>query len=187
MTSRRARHEWSLKRKALAVTLSVALLGLGTPAVSFADSTTDQQSKAVEAQETTSAVYTQDQAPASAEPVQQVAALDNDVATEDGAVVNCAVVPASSENASGAALKSEASAPASSDDRSSDKESASTEAASKGAPPHLKQRMVNLTIRRTFLRTKPRLPLSTRSGSGKRSRFPARSRETGAGLRTILP
>ena len=56
MTSRRARHEWSLKRKALAVTLSVALLGLGTPAVSFADSTTDQQSKAVEAQETTSAV-----------------------------------------------------------------------------------------------------------------------------------
>lgn len=129
MASRRARHEWSLKRKALAVTLSVALLGLGTPAVSFADSTTDQQSKAVEAQETTSAVYTQDQAPASAEPVQQVAALDNDVATEDGAVVNGAVVPASSENASGAALKSEAPAPASSDDQPSGKESASTESA----------------------------------------------------------
>ncbi len=135
MASRRARHEWSLKRKALAVTLSVALLGLGTPAVSFADSTTDRQSKAVEAQETTSAIYTQDQAPASAEPVQQVAALDNDVATEDGAVVNGAVVPASSENASGAALKSEASAPASSDDQPSDKEGASSEAASKDAPP----------------------------------------------------
>lgn len=128
MTSRRARHEWSLKRKALAVTLSVALLGLGTPAVSFADSTTDQQSKAVEAQETTSAVYTQ-QTQASAEPVQQVAVLDNDVATEDGAVVNGAVVPASSENASGAALKSEAPAPASSDDQPSGKESASTESA----------------------------------------------------------
>ena len=137
MASRRARHEWSLKRKALAVTLSVALLGLGTPAVSFADSTTDQQSKAVEAQETTSAVYTQDQAPASAEPVQQVAALDNDVATEDGAVVNGAVVPASSENAPGAALKSEAPAPASSDDQPSGKESASSEAASKDAPPRI--------------------------------------------------
>ena len=136
MTSRRARHEWSLKRKALAVTLSVALLGLGTPAVSFADSTTDQQSKAVEAQETTSAVYTQ-QTQASVEPVQQVAVLDNDVATKDGAVVNGAVVPASSENASGAALKSEAPAPASGDDQPSGKESASTEAASKDAPPRI--------------------------------------------------
>lgn len=74
MTSPRARHEWSLKRKALAVTLSVALLGLGTPAVSFADSATVQQSKAIEAQETTSAVSAQEQAPASAEPAQQVVA-----------------------------------------------------------------------------------------------------------------
>lgn len=149
MTSRRARHDWSLKRKALAVTLSVALLGLGAPAVSFADSTTDQQSKAVEAQETTSAVYTQDQAPASAEPVQQVAVLDNDVATEDEGLANDAVAPASSENASGAALKSEAPAPASGDDQPSDKDGVSTEAASKDAPPHLKQRMVNPTVRRT--------------------------------------
>ena len=129
MTSRRARHEWSLKRKALAVTLSVALLGLGTPAVSFADSTTDQQSKAVEAQETTSAVYTQDQAPASAKPVQQVAVFDNHVATEDEGLANDVVAPASSENASGAALKSEAPAPASSEDQPSGKESASTESA----------------------------------------------------------
>ena len=144
MTSRRARHEWSLKRKALAVTLSVALLGLGTPAVSFADSTTDQQSKAVEAQETTSAVYTQDQAPASAEPAQQVvasaaalggAAVDNDVAVDSKAevdgVADNAVAPASSENASGAASKNEFSAPASSDDQPNDKASASTEAPSK--------------------------------------------------------
>ena len=135
MTSRRARHEWSLKRKALAVTLSVALLGLGTPAVSFADSTTDQQSKAVEAQETTSAVYTQDQAPASAKPVQQVAVLDNDAATKDEGLANDAVAPASSENVSGAALKSEAPAPASNDDQPSGKESASTESASKDATP----------------------------------------------------
>lgn len=135
MTSRRARHEWSLKRKALAVTLSVALLGLGTPAVSFADSTTDQQSKAVEAQETTSAVYTQDQAPASAKPVQQVAVLDNDAATKDEGLANDAVAPASSENVSGAALKSEAPAPASNDDQPSGKESASTEAALKDATP----------------------------------------------------
>ena len=122
MASRRARHEWSLKRKALAVTLSVALLGLGTPAVSFADSTTDQQSKAIEAQETTSAVYTQ-QAQASAEPVQQVAVL------EDEGLANDAVAPASSENVSGAVLKSEAPAPAASDDQPSGKESASTESA----------------------------------------------------------
>ena len=150
MTSRRARYEWPLKCKALAVTLSVALLGLGTPAVSFADSTTDQQSKAVEAQETTSAVYTQDQAPANAEPVQQVAVLDNDAATEGEGLANDAVAPASSENASGAALKGEAPAPASGDDQPSGKESASTEAVSKDAPPpHLKQRMVNPTVRRT--------------------------------------
>lgn len=72
--TRHAKHEWSFKRKALAVTLSITLLGLGTPAVSFADSAVDQQSKAVEVQETTSAVSTQEQAPASAEPAQQVAA-----------------------------------------------------------------------------------------------------------------
>lgn len=150
--TRHAKHEWSLKRKALAVTLSITLLGLGTPAVSFADSAADQQSKAVEAQETTSAVSTQEQAPASAEPAQQVvasvaalggdAAVDNNVAVDaqaegtgakavvDGAA-DSAATPASSENASGAASKNEASAPASSDDSSSDKSSASDEASSK--------------------------------------------------------
>ena len=74
VATRHAKHEWSFKRKALAVTLSITLLGLGTPAVSFADSAVDQQSKAVEVQETTSAVSTQEQAPASAEPAHQVAA-----------------------------------------------------------------------------------------------------------------
>ena len=142
--TRHAKHEWSLKRKALAVTLSIALLGLGTPAVSFADSAADQQSKAVEAQETTSAVSAQEQAPASAEPAQQVvasaaalggAAVDDDVAVDSEAgvdgVADNAVAPASSENASGAASKNELSAPASSDDQPSDKASTSTEAASK--------------------------------------------------------
>ena len=140
MTSRRARHEWSLKRKALAVTLSVALLGLGTPAVSFADSTTDQQSKAVEAQETTSAVYAQDQAQVSAEPVQQVAVLDNDAATEDEGLANDAVAPASTENASGAASKSDAPAPESSDDQPGDKGSVSAESAPKSETPPRDQR-----------------------------------------------
>lgn len=149
--TRHAKHEWSLKRKALAVTLSIALLGLGTPAVSFADSAADQQSKAVETQKAASAVYAQEQTPASAEPAQQVAAsaaawgdaaVDNDVAVDaqaegagtkavvDGAADNAAV-PASSENASSAVSKDGASAPASSDDPSSDKSSASTEAPSK--------------------------------------------------------
>ena len=72
--TRHAKHEWSIKRKVLAVMLSIALLGLGTPAVSFADSAADQQSKAVESRETTSAVSAQEQAPASAEPAQQVVA-----------------------------------------------------------------------------------------------------------------
>ena len=152
--TRHAKHEWSFRRKALAVTLSITLLGLGTPAVSFADSAADQQSKAVEAQETTSAVSAQEQAPASAEPAQQVvastaalggdAAVDSDVATDskaevDGAADNAAT-PASSENASGAVSKNEASTLASSDDPSSDKSGASTdkpsdstEAASKDA------------------------------------------------------
>ena len=126
--TRHAKHEWSIKRKALAVTLSIALLGLGTPAVSFADSAVDQQSKAVETQAATSA-----------EPVQQVAASDGDVATDSKAEVDVAadnaVAPASKENASGAASKDEASAPASSDDQPSDKASVSTEAASKDATP----------------------------------------------------
>lgn len=129
--TRHAKHEWSIKRKALAVTLSIALLGLGTPAVSFADSVADQQSKAVEAQETTSAVYAQEQTPASAEPVQQAAASDGDVATDSKAEVDVAadnaVAPASKENASGAASRDEVPAPASSDDQPSGKESASTE------------------------------------------------------------
>lgn len=142
--TRHAKNEWSFKRKALAVTLSIALLGLGTPAVSFADSAADQQSKAVEAQETTSTVSVQEQAPASAEPAQQVvassaalgdAAVDNDVATDSKAEVddaaNKATVPASSENTSSAFSKDGASASASSDDPSSDKSSASTEASSK--------------------------------------------------------
>lgn len=137
--TRHAKHEWSIKRKALAVTLSIALLGLGTPAVSFADSAVDQQSKAVETQAATSAVYAQEQTPASAEPVQQVAASDGDVATDSKAEVDVAadnaVAPASKENASGAASKDEASAPASSDDQPSDKASVSTEAASKDATP----------------------------------------------------
>lgn len=153
--TRHAKHEWSLKRKVLAVTLSITLLGLGTPAVSFADSAADQQSKAVEAQETTSAVSAQEQAPASAEPAQQVvasaaalggAAVDNDVAVDaqaegtgakavvDGAADNAAT-PASNESASGVASKNVAPAPASSDDQPSDKASASTEAASKDATP----------------------------------------------------
>lgn len=153
--TRHAKHEWSLKRKVLAVTLSITLLGLGTPAVSFADSAADQQSKAVEAQETTSTVSVQEQAPASAEPVQQVAAsaaalgdaaVDNDVAVDaqaegtgakavvDGAADNAAT-PASNESASGVASKNVALAPASSDDQPSDKASASTEAASKDATP----------------------------------------------------
>lgn len=67
--TRHAKHEWSLKRKALAVALSIALLGLGTPAVSFADAAADQKSKAVETQAATSAVYAQEQTPASAAPV----------------------------------------------------------------------------------------------------------------------
>ncbi len=102
--TRHAKHEWSLKRKALAVTLSIALLGLGTPAVSFADSAADQKSKAVETQAATSAVYAQEQTPASAAPV-------------------------SKENASSAVSKDEAPAPASSDDQPSDKASVSTESA----------------------------------------------------------
>ena len=145
--TRHAKHEWSPKRKALAVALSIALLGLGTPAVSFADSAADQQSKAVGAQETTSAVSTQEQAPASVEPAQQVvasaaalggdAAVDNDVATDskaevDGAADNAAV-PSSSENASSAVSKDGAFASASSDDPSSDKSSASDDKPSDSA------------------------------------------------------
>lgn len=137
--TRHAKHEWSLKRKALAVTLSIALLGLGTPAVSFADSAADQQSKAVETQKAASAVYAQEQTPASAASVQQVAASDSNVATDskaevDGAAGNAAA-PASKENASSAASKNEVPAPASSDDQPSGKESTSTEAASKDATP----------------------------------------------------
>ena len=137
--TRHAKHGWSIKRKALAVMLSIALLGLGTPAVSFADSAADQQPKAVEAQKAASAVYAQEQTPASTAPVQQVAASDSDVATDskvevDGAADNAAA-PVSKENASGAASKDEVSAPASSDDQPSDKASASTEAASKDATP----------------------------------------------------
>lgn len=129
--TRHAKHEWSLKRKALAVTLSVALLGLGTPAVSFADSAADQQSKAVETQDATSAVYAQDQTPTSAAPVQQVVTSDGDVATDSKAEVDVAadnaVAPASKENVSGAVSKNEVPAPAPSDDQPSDKENASTE------------------------------------------------------------
>ena len=144
--TRHAKHEWSLKRKVLAVTLSITLLGLGTPAVSFADSAADQQSKAVEAQETTSAVSTQEQAPASAEPAQQVVAsaaalggavVDNDVAVDvqaEGAdAADNAATSASNENGSSAASKNEAPASASSDARPSDKTTTSTEAASRDA------------------------------------------------------
>lgn len=63
--TRHAKHEWPLKRKALAVTLSIALLGLGTPAVSFADSAADNAA-APASKENASGAVSKDEMPAPA-------------------------------------------------------------------------------------------------------------------------